>query len=69
MVKVRGNGKGKVVLTGTVSQVNNALEALRYKPKKGFHGTANLKILTQELDPRGQGGAKRVTSAVTISVL
>jgi len=44
LVSVLGNGKSSITLTGTVANINAALNGLRFKPKTGFKGKAKLTI-------------------------
>ena len=63
-----GNGDATMTFTGTLSDVNAALDGLRYTPENDFVGTANLQIITDDLAPQIAGGPQIVTNNVAINV-
>jgi uncharacterized delta-60 repeat protein len=44
--------------TGTIANINNALNGLTFKPTANFSGAASVKIFTNDLGNTGIGGAK-----------
>ena len=66
---VSGNGTAKVILTGTVAQINATLAAangLKYKPTTGYAGSDSIKVTADDQGNSGTGGAK--TDQETTSV-
>jgi len=64
---VNNDGTGTVDLTGTLADVNNALNGLKFEPSAGSTG-ATLTIDTNDLGHSGSGGAKTDTDTVNIIV-
>jgi CSLREA domain-containing protein len=69
LASVKGNGSAKVIVTGTITAINNALNRLKFKPLAGFRGKARLTSFTQDLGNSGLGGAKSDTDSLVISVV
>jgi hypothetical protein len=68
---VAGSGSGSAVITGTLTQVNAALNGLRYRGNADFNssrGSETLTITTNDLGNSGSGGARSDTDVVAITV-
>ncbi len=70
LVFVVGSGTGDATMTfsGTLADINAALNGLTYQPTAGYFGTASLQIVSNDLGLSGAGGAKSDTDTVQISV-
>ena len=66
---VSGNNTNNVVLTGTIADINTALNNLQYKPAQTFSGAATLTITTDDQGNSGPGTPQTTTDTVTISVI
>ena len=65
---VAGNGSGSVVFTGTIAELNAALEGLSYQPNTDYSGSDTLTVLVDDLGNDGPGGAQTATGVVHITV-
>ena len=65
---VTGNGTGSVVLTGSVANVNAALNGLTYKGVQDYNGADTLTITINDNGNTGAGGGKSDTDTVAITV-
>ena len=67
---VTGNGSGNVTMTftGTVANINAALNGLRFDPNANFNGAASLQIVTNDQGNTGSGGPRTTSSTVAINV-
>ncbi len=63
------NGSSAITFTGTVEDVNAALEGLQYVPMDHYEGVDTLRITTNDLGNVGAGGALSSTGTVTINVM
>ena len=63
-----GNGTATVTLTGPWGALNNALNALSYRPNANFNGADTLTINVNDNGNTGAGGAMSATATVTINV-
>ena len=63
------NGSAGMTLTGTIANLNAALNGLSYTANSGYMGGDELQIHTDDLGNCGVGGAKTADSTVNISVL
>lgn len=65
-----GDGTNDVamVFEGSIADINNALEGLRYTPGADFTGTSVLTIVTNDQGNTGAGGAMTDTDNVTINI-
>ncbi|HEX8175510.1 MAG TPA: S8 family serine peptidase [Pyrinomonadaceae bacterium] len=63
-----GAGDATMTFTGSLADINNALNGLSYSPSADFNGPASLTITTNDKGRTGTGGAKSDTDAVAISV-
>lgn len=65
---VSGNGSATLIISGTVSALNAALDTLVFTPTTSFSGTAGLTMLTDDQGNTGAGGAQTDSDAITIAV-
>ena len=65
-----GDGTDDVTVTfsGTLTNLNGALNGLIFKPAAGFTGTAGIQISTNDQGHNGSGGAKTTTNTISINV-
>ena len=63
-----GQNDTTMTFTGTLADVNAALNGLQYMPDADFTGTAHLTITTNDLASGAVGGAKTTTDTVAINV-
>src|SRR5262249_46944979 len=65
---VSGNGTGTVVVTGSLANINTALNGLAFHPNANYNGSANLTVTTNDQGNTGSGGALSDTDTVAITV-
>jgi hypothetical protein len=68
---ITGNGTSSATITGTLTQVNAALNGLKYKGNANYNstrGSETLTILTNDQGNTGSGGALSDTDTVNITV-
>ena len=67
----QGTGAGDTTMefTGTLTDINNALNGLSFVPTTNFAGTSSLVISTDDLGNTGLGGPQTTTNAVPIEVV
>ncbi|MEZ6116497.1 MAG: tandem-95 repeat protein, partial [Pirellulaceae bacterium] len=67
---VSGDGVGDALMTftGTVSDINLALDGLVFQPNANFFGAAGIQISVDDLGNSGAGGPMSVTETVAINV-
>ncbi|WP_257658797.1 Ig-like domain-containing protein [Parapedobacter lycopersici] len=65
-----GSGAGDATMTfsGTITDINAALEGLTMMPTSGYSGAASLQIVTNDLGLTGAGGDQTDTDVVDITV-
>ena len=63
-----GTGDAKMTFTGSVTDINNALNGLTYLGNNNFHGNDTLIITTNDLGHTGSGGAQTTTQQVALTV-
>ena len=63
-----GTGDATMTFTGSLSDVNAALDGLAYDPAPDYNGPADLTILSDDQGNTGSGGSKTDTDDVTITV-
>jgi hypothetical protein len=65
-----GDGMADAAMTfsGTLTDVNGALDGLTYMPAAGYSGSDTLSITTNDLGHTGSGGAQSDTDTVAITV-
>jgi hypothetical protein len=61
-------GPGTVVITGTLPNLNAALDGLKFTPTTAFTGGAALLIATNDQGNTGSGGALSVSTTIGITV-
>ena len=55
-LSVSGNGTASVTLSGTLSDINAALDGLQFDPTAAFEGFASVQIATTDFAGGGAGG-------------
>jgi VCBS repeat-containing protein len=65
-----GNGTGDTTMTftGSVADINTALEGATFAPAPGFIGAAGVQLVTNDLGNTGEGGALSDTDNLVITV-
>ena len=63
-----GTGNASMTFSGTIVDINAALDGLRYDPTPGYMGSDTLNVTTNDLGNSGAGGPKSVTNAAVINV-
>ncbi|WP_461175385.1 DUF4347 domain-containing protein, partial [Uliginosibacterium flavum] len=63
-----GTADGSMVFTGSIVDINTALNGLIFAPTADFNGTATLTLTTDDQSNTGSGGAKTDTDNLTINV-
>ncbi|MEX2142228.1 MAG: hypothetical protein WD894_23370 [Pirellulales bacterium] len=63
-----GTGDGTMTFTGTVANINTALNGLNFAPTSNYNGAASLQITTDDQGNTGSGGALSDTETVNITV-
>jgi VCBS repeat-containing protein len=63
-----GTGDATMTFTGSVANINNALNGLTYGGNNNFHGNDTLTIATNDQGNTGSGGAQTDTDTVSIHV-
>ena len=63
-----GTADATMTFTGTMANINTALNGLSYSPTAGFNGAASLQITTNDQGNTGSGGAQSDTDTVNITV-
>ena len=66
-----GDGVDDAVVTfsGSLADVNAALDGLRFDPAPGFSGSAGIAVTTDDLGGTGAGGSLSVAGSVPVSVI
>ena len=62
------NGSATLTFTGTLSDINAALDGLVYEAAANYVGPATLRIVTDDQGNSGSGGALSATSSIAIAV-
>ena len=57
-----------MTFTGTLADINAALDGLSFSPTADYNGAASLQITTNDQGNTGSGGRSRDTDTVTITV-
>jgi VCBS repeat-containing protein len=65
---VSGDGTGVVVLTGSLSALNAALDGLTYRAPSSYDGADQLSVLTNDLGHSGAGGPQTAQETLDITV-
>ncbi len=63
-----GAGDGTMTFTGTLADVDAALDGLSFLPDAGFNGGATVTITTDDLGNTGAGGAQTDSDTVAVDV-
>jgi hypothetical protein len=63
-----GSGDATMTFSGTLADVNAALEGLRYDPSTAYSGPDALDVTSNDLGNSGSGGPRIVTNTVIINV-
>ncbi|WP_236025116.1 DUF4347 domain-containing protein [Arenibaculum pallidiluteum] len=63
-----GTGDPIITMTGTITDINAALDGLVFLPGQDFGGSASLRIVTNDLGNAGSGGAKQDDVTIAIAV-
>ena len=67
--EVRGaDGSASMTFTGTLTDINNALDGLEFNPTLNFNGTASVEIITDDQGNTGSGGPLTDDDTVAITV-
>ena len=71
LVFAHGDGVDDTAMTftGSLADVNAAIDSLQFTPYANYMGTANLRITTNDLGNSGIGGPKSTTKTLVINVL
>ena len=65
---VTGDKTANVILTGSQTVINNALNGLIFKPSTNYNGAANIIVLTDDLGRTGSGGARQDSDTIGITI-
>ncbi|HEX8120625.1 MAG TPA: tandem-95 repeat protein, partial [Solirubrobacteraceae bacterium] len=68
LTTVIGNGTGTVELTGSLAEVNAALDGLQYAPAANYNGGDTLTMTTSDLGNNGPDGAKTDTDTIAVTI-
>ncbi|HEX8890651.1 MAG TPA: Calx-beta domain-containing protein, partial [Pyrinomonadaceae bacterium] len=63
-----GVNDATLIFTGTITNINNALNGLVFSPTPGFDGAASIQITTDDQGNSGSGGAQTDTDTINITV-
>ena len=63
-----GDNSANVTLTGTVAEINAALDGLKFNPTANVNGAVTLTVLTDDHGFTGTGGAKSDSDNIIINV-
>ncbi len=63
-----GTGDANAAFTGTLAEVNAALNGLSFQPTTGFVGAGGLQVTVSDQGATGTGGAKTDTENVAITI-
>ncbi|MDQ5846908.1 MAG: Ig-like domain-containing protein [Acidobacteriota bacterium] len=63
-----GTSDTTMTFTGTIANINNALNGLVFAPTNGYDGPATLQIVTNDQGNTGTGGALSDTDTINITV-
>ena len=67
---IEGDGvdDSRMVFTGTLDDINAALDGLLFEPNSGFTGQLEISIFTEDLGTQGSGGAKSATDEIRVDI-
>lgn len=63
-----GTGDATMTFTGTITNLNNALNGLVFVPTSGYSGSASLQIATNDQGNTGTGGAQTDTDTISLTI-
>jgi hypothetical protein len=63
-----GSGDSTMTFTGTITDINSALNGLTYTPAAGYSGAASIQITTNDQGNTGSGGIKTDTDTIALTV-
>ncbi len=63
-----GTADGTIVVTGTVANLNAALDGLTFSPTAAFNGTGTITVLTEDLGNTGSGGSLSDSDVLNIQI-
>ncbi len=63
-----GNGAAAMTFTGSLADINTALDGLRFTPTTNFSGAATISVQSNDLGNTGSGGARSDSDAVALTV-
>src|SRR5438067_2507354 len=63
-----GTGDASMTFTGTLTDINAALDGLRFDPKHDYGGDADLTVTANDLGNTGAGGPQSASGTVNIAV-
>ncbi len=63
-----GNGQSAMTFTGTLANINTALDGMRFDPNANYSVASQLTIITDDLGNTGSGGGKSDTDVVNITI-
>src|SRR5262249_45183857 len=63
-----GTSDATMTFTGTLANINTALNGLTFTPTANFHGSASVQIVTNDQGNTGSGGALGDSDSVSITV-
>ena len=63
-----GTADSSITFSGSIADINNALNGLTFSPNGGYNGPASLQITSNDLGSSGSGGAQTDTDTLTITV-
>jgi len=63
-----GNGDGTMTFTGSITDINSALNGMVFSPTSGYNGPASLQIHTNDQGNSGSGGEQTDTDILAINV-
>jgi len=64
-----GTGNATMTFTGSIADINSALNGLTFSPTPGYNGAASLQISTNDQGFSGSGGAQTDTDTINITVV
>ncbi len=63
-----GTNDSSMVITGTIANINAALDGMQFTPTNGFSGSASVTLQTEDLGNTGAGGNLSDTDVMAIQV-
>jgi Calx-beta domain/Bacterial Ig domain/FG-GAP-like repeat len=67
-VNIAGNQTANLKLTGTVANINTALNGLIFRPNANFNGDTKIQIVTNDLGSTGGGIAQSDTDSINVKI-